>query len=444
MVFLMVFSISRCYGRIVLWRVDMALTDVKVRTAKPDENAYGLADTGGLYLLVTPSGGKLWRWNYRYDGKQKTMSFGKYPDVSLADARDAHQEARKALANGDDPMAQRKAERIAANIQIEAEKASNANSFKIVALRWHEWWAPGVGSDTADYILRRLEADVFPVFGHRPIADIKPVDIRNVILAIERGEGEGRRFKGKGARDVAQRQHGTISQIYRYAVTHELAEVNPAAAFKPGDVLKPHKTQNRAHIEPHRLPGFLIAMDNYNGQSVVKKAMKLMALTFLRTQELLGAPWSELNLDKAIWKIPAERMKKDRPHFTPLAKQAVTLLHDLKLMAGNKLFVFPGLINKTEDRTINGNSILDALNDIGFKGVMTGHGYRGLARTILAETGFDKNHVELQLAHANDDKTEAAYNHALYLPQRAAMLQWWADYLDTELEKGRTSASTSS
>lgn len=439
----MVFSIANCYGLDVLSEVVVALSDVKVRTAKPKEKAYGLADADGLYLLISPSGGKLWRWNYRYEGKQKTMSFGKYPDVPLADARDAHKEARKALAKGDDPMAQRRAEKVAANLQAEAEKAINANSFKSVALKWHAWWAPGVGSDTADYILRRLEADVFPAWGNKPITDIKPADIRNIILAIERGEGEGRRFKGKGARDVAQRQHGTISQIYRYAVTHDLAEVNPAAAFKPGDVLKPRKTQNRAHIESHQLPELLVAMDRYNGQLVVKLAMQLMALTFLRTQELLGAPWSEFNLDNAIWKIPAERMKKDRPHFVPLSEQSLTLLHILKTMAGNKLFVFPGLIQKTEDRTINGNSILDALDDIGFKGVMTGHGYRGLARTILAENGFDKAHVELQLAHANDDKTDAAYNHALYLPQRTAMMQWWADYLDTELDKGRTSWAVS-
>jgi integrase len=226
-------------------------------------------------------------------------------------------------------------------------------------------------------------------------------------------------------------------------VTHDLAEVNPVAAFKPGDVLKPRKTQNRAHIEPHRLPELLVAMDDYSGQTVVKLMMKLMALTFLRTKELLYAPWSEFDLENAIWKIPAERMKKDRPHLVPLSKQALTLLHNLKRMAGDKLFVFPGLTQQTEARTINSNSILDTLEDIGFKGVMTGHGYRGLARTILAENGFEKEHVELQLAHANDDKTDAAYNHARYLPQRTAMMQWWADYLDIELENGRTSAAVS-
>ncbi|HEX2996533.1 MAG TPA: site-specific integrase, partial [Anaerolineales bacterium] len=272
-------------------------------------------------------------------------------------------------------------------------------------------------------------------FGHRPIAEIKPADIRSLIIAIEQGTGNGRRFKGKGARDVAQRQHGTISQIFRYAVVHDLAEANPAAAFKPSDVLSPRKTRNRAHIEPHQLPSLLAAMDDYDGHTVVKLALKLMALTFVRTQELLKARWTEFDLDNAVWKISADRMKKDRVHIVPLSHQAVTILRQLKQMAGEKHFVFPGLNKQTVDGTINSNSILDALTELGYKGVMTGHGYRGLARTVLADNGFDKAHVELQLAHANDDKTEAAYNHALYLPQRTAMMQWWADCLDTELNR---------
>jgi len=184
----------------------MKLTDVKIRAAKPQAAAYGLADGGGLYLLISPTGGKLWRWNYRHNRKQNTMPLGKYPDISLADARDAHKAARTELAKGNDPMAQRKAEKTAVKAQAEEKKASDANSFKAVALKWHKWWEPGVDSDTAAYILRRLEADVFPAFGHKLITEIKPSEIRNLILAIERGEGEGRRFKGKGARDVAQRQ----------------------------------------------------------------------------------------------------------------------------------------------------------------------------------------------------------------------------------------------
>ncbi len=415
----------------------MALTDVKIRTAKPASKAYRLADAGGLYLLVSPAGGKLWRWNYRYDGKQKTMPLGKYPDVPLADARDAHMTARSELAKGNDPMAQRKAEKTAVKIQVEEEKACDANSFRAVALKWHTWWAPGVDGDTAAYILRRLEADVFPAIGHKPITEVKPSEIRNLILAIESGEGEGRRFKGKGARDVAQRQHGTISQIYRYAVTHDLAEVNPAAAFKPSDVLSPRKTRNRARIEPHQLPALLAAMDDYDGHLVVKLALKLMALLFVRTEELLDAPWTEFDFENLFWKVDADRTKKDRTHLVPLSRQSVAILRQLKQMAGEKRFVFPGLNSQTVNGSINSNSLLNALADIGYKGIMTGHGYRGLARTILAENGFDKEHVELQLAHANDDKTDAAYNYALYLPQRTAMMQWWADFLDAELLTSR-------
>jgi integrase len=415
----------------------MALTDVKIRSAKTEAAPYRLSDAGGLYLFVSPAGGKLWRWNYRFDGKQKTMSFGKYPDLSLADARSAHQAARTKLAQGDDPMAQRKATKSAVKAQAQAEKAVAERSFKVVTLQWHKWWAPGVSRETAAYILRRLEADVFPALGHKPITDITPAEIRNLIMAIEHGEGGGRRFEGKGARDIAQRLHGTIGQIFRYAVSHDLAAGNPASAFRPGDVLSPRKTQNRAHIEPSQLPELLTAMENYSGHMVVKLGLKLLALTFVRTQELLRAPWSEFDLDGAIWKIEAERMKKSRPHFVPLSSQAVAVLRQLKNLAGEKRFVFPGLNTQTADGTINCNSILGALADLGYKGVMTGHGYRGLARTVLAEKGFEKAHVELQLAHANDDKTEAAYNHALYVPQRTAMMQWWADHLDQELSKGK-------
>ena len=418
----------------------MPLADVTVRSAKPKATAYRLADAAGLYLLVSPSGGKLWRWNYRFDGKQKTMSLGKYPDISLADARSAHQTARRDLAKGNDPMAQRKAEKAVVTAQVEKERASDARSLKAIALKWHKWWAPGVDSDTAAYILRRLESDVFPVLGQKPINDIKPTDIRHLIVAIEQGTAGGRRFKGKGARDVAQRQHGTISQIFRYAVVHDLADVNPAAAFKPSDVLSPRQPQNRAHIEPHLLPALVVAMEDYNGHTVVKLALKLMALTFVRTQELLCAPWSEFDLDNAVWKIDAARMKKDRPHIVPLAHQAITILRQLKQMAGEKSFVFPGLNAQTANGTINLNSILDALADLGYKGVMTGHGYRSLARTILADNGFEKPHVELQLAHANDDKTDAAYNHALYLQKRTEMMQWWADFLDAQLKKEKSKA----
>lgn len=411
----------------------MKLTDTHIRNAKPDTKPMTLFDGQGLYLLIQPKGSKLWRWKYRHEGRPRLISFGEYPDTTLAMARTAHQRARMELAKGNDPSAQRKAQRAAAKAQDEAAKVEAENSFKNIALRWHEWWSKGVDAETAAYIMRRLEADVFPVFGDQPIDTIKAADVRRLILRIE---------QERGARDVAQRQHGTIGQIFRYAVTHDLAENNPAAAFKPSDVLAPRRPQNRAHIAPSQLPGLLAAMDDYSGHTVWRYALKLMALTFVRSAELLQAPWSEFDLDNARWVISAQRMKMDKPHIVPLPCQAVELLRELKQLAGERQFVFPGLNKQTENGTINCNTLLNVLDEIGYKGVMTGHGFRGLARTVLAEHDFEKAHVELQLAHSNDDKVEAAYNHAKYLPQRTQMMQWWADYLDTELAKGRNKVVT--
>jgi integrase len=413
----------------------MALTVKEIEAAKPNAKPFTLFDGQGLYLLIQPNGSKLWRWKYRYEGKPRLIAFGQYPDISLATARDRHAAARAELNKGHDPSAQRKAHKDAAKAQDEAAKAEAAaeqdraaNSFKAIALKWHEWWSKGVDADTAAYILRRLEADVFPAFGHLPIDTIKAAEVRKLILRIE---------QERGARDVAQRQHGTISQIFRYAVTHDLAENNPAAAFKPSDVLAPRRPQHRAHIAPSQLPTLLVAMDDYSGHAVWRSALKLMALTFVRSAELLQAPWSEFDLDNARWTITAQRMKMDKPHIVPLPRQAVAILRELKQLAGDKQFVFPGMNKQTANGTINCNTLLNVLNEIGYKGAMTGHGFRGLARTVLAENGFEKAHVELQLSHSNDDKVEAAYNHAQYLPQRVQMMQWWADYLDTELAKGR-------
>jgi hypothetical protein len=235
----------------------------------PKATTYRPADNGGLYLLVSPAGGKLWHWNYRYEQKQKTISFGKYPDVTLKIARERHAAARIELAKGHDPMAQRKIEKDATNAQAELKQAKNEetgdpHSFEAVSLKWHKWWAAGVDNGTEAYILRRLEADVFPVLGSKSINAIKPADVRNLIIAIEQGTGEVRRFKGKWARDVAQRQHGTISQIFRFAIAHDLAENNPAAAFRPSNILQPRRTQHRARIEPIMFTRLLVAIDRFH------------------------------------------------------------------------------------------------------------------------------------------------------------------------------------
>jgi integrase len=403
----------------------MALTDTKIKTAKSKEKPYKLYDQEGLYLLVNPSGSKLWRLKYPNHGKEKLLALGEYPFLRLADARERTFKARKMLSEGVDPMAAKKAAKNAANTQAEAVQREVANTFKAVSLKWHKWWAPGVDSDTANYIMRRLEADVFPDLGSMSMNSIKPSNVKTLILGIEE----------RGARDVAQRQHGTISQIFRYAVVHELADVNPASAFKPSDILSPRRTKHRAHIAPANLPALLIAMDNYDANVLVRHALKLMTLTFVRTSELLEAEWSEFDLENARWVITAERMKMDKPHIVPLSTQAVAILRELKQLAGDKKYVFPGLNKQSENKTINCNSLLNALRDIGYKYVMTGHGFRGLARTILAENGFEKAHVELQLSHSNGDKVEAAYNSALYLTQRTALMQWWADYIDQQRAK---------
>ena len=355
------------------------------------------------------------------------MALGEYPLLRLAVVRQRVGDARKMLADGVDPMAVKKARKEAAQARATAEQHKMESSFKRIAELWYQRWFQSVDADTAAYILRRLEADVFPVLGSISIDDITAADIRKLIIAIEK----------RGARDVAQRVHGTISQIFRYAVTHELAERNPAADFTPSDVLSPRKTQNRAHIEPSDLPALLVAIDVYNRKPMLRSALKLMSLLFVRTSELLQAPWSEFDLDNARWVITSERMKMDKRHIIPLPRQAIEILRELKQLAGERQFVFPGMNKQTENKTINCNSLLNALDDIGYKGMMTGHGFRGLARTILAENGFDKAHVELQLSHSNGDRVEAAYNHAQYLPQRTELMQWWADYLDAALAKGR-------
>jgi len=407
----------------------MALTEKEIIAAKPKEKVYKLPDGEGLFLLISPNGSKLWRLRYTFDRRERLMALGEYPLLTLKEARERRFAARKKLADGIDPMAAKKAERDAARAQTEADERKAASSFKRIAEQWHQWWSHKVDADTAAYILRRLESDVYPSLGNMFIDDIKATDIRKLILEIEQ----------RGARDVAQRQHGTISQIFRWAISNELAERNPAADFRPSDVLKPRKTQHRARIEKSQLPALLIAMDEYDGHLLVRHALRLMALSFVRTAELLEAPWSEFDLDNARWEIPALRMKMETAHIVPLPHQAVAILRELKQLAGDKNFVFPGMNKQTENGTINCNSLLNALEDIGFKGVMTGHGFRGLAGTILIDSGrFLKEHVDVQLSHVSGDKTDRAYIAAQYLPQRTEMMQWWADYLDAELTKGRT------
>lgn len=403
----------------------MALSDVAVRTLKPRDRAYKVYDRDGLFLLVNPGGSRLWRWRYRFDRKEKLMALGEYPVVTLAEARDRHLAARKVLAAGIDPMAERRAEAEAKEKELEAQEREAENSFEKVARRWWDWWAVGKSLRHADYVLRRLQVDVFPSLGHKFIDVVTAADIRKLMLTIE----------NRGARDVAKRAHETMGQVFRYAIAHGIASRNPAADFKPKDILAEAKERNFARVDAKDLPELLHKIEIYDGDALTRLAMRLMAYTFVRTSELIESEWSEFDLEGARWDIPAERMKMDTPHIVPLSQQSVLVLRALSLLTGNRTLVFAGAHNK--ERPMSNNTILFALYRLGYRGRMTGHGFRGLASTILHENGFEDEHIELQLAHQKRNRVAAAYNHAKYLAQRKTMMQWWADYLDAQLTKGR-------
>jgi integrase len=390
------------------------LTDTKIRKSTPGPKPYRMADGRGLYLVITPSGGKLWRWKYRYEGAEKLMTFGQYPDVPLVAARERHAEGRRLLAEGTDPMAERKRERAG---------AGDASSFQAVAGLWLAHWRTGKSEQHVDSTRRRLERNVYPHLGVRPIEAITAPDLVKMVKAIEE----------RGVGDLAKRALETCGQIFRYGIAHGHCKRNPAAEFKPADVLRPREQTNLARVEAGELPGLLRAIEVYRGSVVTRLAVKLMALTFVRTSELIGARWEEIDLEARRWNIPKERMKMKTPHIVPLATQAAELLTLLYAVSGGSVYLFPG----ERGGTMSNNTILFALRRMGYGGVMTGHGFRGLASTLLHEQGWPHEHIELQLAHAPRNAVSAAYNHALYLEPRARMMQGWADYLEGQLRGTR-------
>ncbi|MEO8738063.1 MAG: integrase arm-type DNA-binding domain-containing protein [Edaphobacter sp.] len=392
----------------------MALTDTEIRKAKAKDTAYRLSDGGGLHLWITPAGGKLWRWKYRFESREKLMSFGGYPDVPLSLARERHMEVRKMLATGIDPMADRK-----------AEKAAAENSFQSIAHAWWDHWQDGKNLRHVVQVKRRMEADILPCLGARPIAAIEAPELVAMTKAIEQ----------RGARDVAKRALETTGQVFRYAIAHGYAKRNPASEIRPGDILKSIRKVNYARIDAKELPDLLRTIEVYQGTHVTRLAMKLMALTFVRTSELIGARWAEFDLEAARWDIPAERMKMRTPHIVPLAKQGLDVLDTLRTLTGNSEWLFPG--DRNAKKPMSNNTILKALERMGYKGRMTGHGFRGLASTILHERGYSHEHIELQLAHAPRNAVSAAYNHALYLEPRARMMQEWADFLEHTQRGGK-------
>ena len=390
----------------------MPLTDTQISKAKAADKPRRLADSRGLYLEISPKGGKWWRFKYRYRGKEKRLSLGVYPDISLKDARERRDDARKLVANGIDPSEHRKSMKAAAE-----ERASN--SFEAVAREWfakHKRnWVPS----HADRIIRRLERDIFPWLGGSPIAEIAAPKLLDVIRRIEQ----------RGALETAHRALQNCGQVFRYAVATGRAERDPSGDLR--GALPPVKGEHFASVtEPEKLAGILRALDSYEGTLVVRCALRLAPLVFVRPGELRHAQWADIDLDAAEWQYMVT--KTGSQHVVPLSAQAVAILSELQPVTGRGQYVFPSARHPKGNRAMSDNAVLAALRRMGIaKDEMSGHGFRAAARTILDEVlGFAPHLIEHQLAHAVRDPLGRAYNRTAHLPERRKMMRDWADYLD--------------
>lgn len=388
----------------------MPLTDTAIRKAKPTAKPVRLFDGGGLYLEVSPSGGKWWRLKYRFASKEKRISLGVYPDVPLKKARERRDEARRLLADGVDPGENRKATQAAG-----ADRA--ANSFEVVAREWFAKFAPKWAETHSSKIIRRLECDIFPWLGARPIADITAPDVLACL----------RRIEARGALDTAHRAQQNCGQVFRYAVATGRAQRDPTGDLR--GALPPAKHEHFAAItEPAAVGELLRAIDGFRGTLIVQCALRLAPLCFVRPGELRKARWADLNLDKAEWRYVASKTKTE--HLVPLASQAVTILRELQALTGQREYVFPG---RDPKKSLSDAAINAALRRMGYdtRTEITGHGFRAMARTILhQELGIAPEVIEHQLAHRVPDALGTAYNRTKFLPERRKMMQQWADYLD--------------
>lgn len=390
----------------------MPLSDTAIRKAKPADKTQRLFDGGGLYLEITPAGGKLWRQKYRFGGKEKRLAHGTYPEVSLAEARDRRDNARRLLAAGTDPGEHRKAEK-------QAGEDRAANSFEAVAREWFGKFAPNWAASHAGKIMGRLENDLFPWIGSRPVAEIKAPELLRCL----------RRIESRGALETAHRVLQNAGQVFRYAIATGRADRDPSTDLR--GALAPWKPQHYpAPTDPKAVGELLRAIDGYTGGNVVKAMLRLAPLVFVRPGELRQAEWAEIDLEAAEWNIPAHKMKMREPHMVPLSRQAIEILTDLQPLTGNRAHVFPG--GHDPRKPMSEAALNAALRRMGYdKTTMTAHGFRAIARTLLdEELGFRPDYIEHQLAHAVRDPNGRAYNRTAHLAARRKMMQAWADYLD--------------
>ena len=405
----------------------MALTDIKVRTAKPTDKQYKLTDGNGMHLLVHPNGSRYWRLQYRFGGKQKMLALGVYPEVSLADARARRDEARKLLANSIDPGDKKK------NDKVEQEEA---RTFEQLAIEWHatnKKWS----EEHSRRVLKSLEDNLFPAIGKRNIAELKTRDLLAPIKAVEMS----------GRLEIASRLQQRTTAIMRYAVQSGLLDYNPAQEMA-GAVASSNR-QHRPALELRRTPELLQRIDSYTGRPLTRLAVELTLLVFIRSSELRFARWSEIDFETSMWTIPAEReaiegikhsqrgSKMRTPHLVPLSRQALAILKQVHKLSGDRDFVFIG--DHDHRKPMSENTVNKALRVMGYdtKIEVCGHGFRTMACSSLIESGlWSRDAVERQMSHMERNSVRAAYIHkAEHLDERRLMLQWWADFLDANREK---------
>lgn len=388
----------------------MPLTDPAIRNAKSADKPVRMFDANGLYLEISPSGGKWWRFKYRFAGKEKRLSLGVYPEVGLKDARAKRDAARKLLAEDVDPGEARKVRKL-------VKMDRSANSFEAIAREWYQKQLHTWVSSHADDVLRRLESNLFPDLGRRPIGELEAPELLACLNKIEK----------RGSYDLAHRVLQVSGQVFRYGIASGYCKRDLSGDLR--GALTPHKAKHQAAVRPEELPALLQAIDGYEaiGDRQTRLALQLLALTFVRTGELIGVLWNEIDIGEALWIIPAARMKMRTEHIVPLSVQSLSILEELRVLCGGSRFVFPG---RNRDKPISNNTMLFALYRLGYKGKMTGHGFRAVASTILNEHGYNRDVIERQLAHCETNEVRGAYNRAEYLLARKKMMQEWADYLE--------------
>lgn len=385
----------------------MGLSDAQIRGLRPKEKQYKVSDGDGLYLHITPAGGKLWRFKYRFGGKEKSLSLGVYPDLKLADARKKHRQAREQLADGKDPAAAKR-----------MEKFQQEKTFETVASEWwhkkYESWS----KNHADLVWSRLEKNILPWMKNRPISDITTRELLDVLRKIEK----------RGAVETARRVGQVCNQIFIYAVASGYTDVNIAGSLN--QALKERKVKSFPAItEPKQIKALLNAIDDFEGSFIVRQALRFAPLVFVRPGELRKAEWKNFDLDEGLWIIPADKMKMKRDHIVPLSRQALEILRELEPLTGGGRYVFPSV--RTPSRPMSENTLNVALRRLGYsKEQMVAHGFRTMASTRLHETGWKSEVIEFQLAHVDKNKIRGTYNRAEYFADRKRMMQAWADYLD--------------